>query len=183
MSQVYGFDRFYIEQDFTRYEWVGEVVSLESDGDIKVMIDPLFKGLKKEDLPLIHMSGSTGIYIRPQIGDKVVVQFRNSIYEGFYTENLTRKNKSIPVDNLSSGFVIDMDKVKIYGKYDGTYIVEVADKKVIEVDILGKVTIDHKSLFELKGNAVVPSVQGSLNCLGLCMWTGYLHTGKLVTPE
>lgn len=203
LNYILALDRLRKEPYFTRETYVGEVLeNADNLGRIKVMIPSLFDGLNVNDLPWINMEPSVNCIVKPETGKKVLVQFKGSIYEGFYNANYITDSTAgdVGVENFDDFFIFNCHGVKIYGKYDGSVLkiesdnLKITDENgqvnidtgsgqsLISMDNLGNVTIDHKLIFELKGSAVIPTGQGGLCALPFCVVTGTPHTGTQLAP-
>ena len=108
------------------------------------------------------MLPSTGMYIKPEIDEYVLVTFKGSIYEGFYQVNAVNTTDvgKLAASNLGESFIFNMHETYITGKYDGSYL-KIATPKFEIIDNNGSVSINHlQGLLELSGNAVVPNSNG-----------------------
>ena len=171
-------------------EFAGTVIQLadpqDSRGRIKVMIDPIFNGIDPVDLPWISMGGYTNILTKPVVGDIVIVRFRGSIYEGFYAyayvtkkrlESLHLAKYESPKD-LGSGFEFNLDKVAIFGTYDGNNLDIVTSNFIVSIDnTKGTATIKGSGQINVDGSITVIN-QGTapvLNTQTLCQYSGLPH--------
>ena len=166
--------------------YVGNVVERDSTGRIKVQIEPLFEGLSTDDLPWIVASTSTNSVTIPKNGDLVLIEFRGSIYEGFYkslffSENL-RDNLSI--DDLSTGFELNFDMIKIFGNYDGSSYTLQTPTFTVNIDgASGKMSIEGPGMLEMISDFISLNAGAfpMLNAQTPCQFTGGPHVST--TPQ
>lgn len=187
-----------------REYYSGEVVSVDDPdnlGRIKVRITPLFDAAWSLDqLPLINMAPSAGMYIQPSIGTFVVIDFRGTIYEGFYVANFVNKVDADKFDdsNLNDSFNLISRGTTIHGKYDGSFleiktpnfsikdengVVELTATTDITINSTGTVNIKHAAgALTVDGTFVVPKTSGPLNSIIVCPLTGQPHSGNVCSP-
>lgn len=158
-------------------EYVGEVLTdPDKYGRVKVMIEPLFTGIDESMLPWISMHATC--YIKPRKGLKVLVKFNGNVYQGYYTAVLINDGtlEAIGVTALSDQFVLDLDKVKIVGRYDGTDTIIETPNTLIQfnddslvIKHQGKVKVSGKNVIIQKGMSAI------LNEDTPCPYTGGNH--------
>lgn len=144
--------------------YVGKVTKNDDDlGRIKCNIPELFEGLSVNDTPWIQMAPSTGAYIKPEIGEYVTIEFRGSIYEGFYISNSvnsTDVNKILSGSDLNKSFVINLHESVIKGKYDGSQlIIETPNFKIENEDNKVKIEL---GLNNKPGDMEILTSQGNI---------------------
>jgi len=175
-------------------EFAGTVVAMpdpqDSMGRIKVRIEPLFgdeaTGIPTEDLPWISMGGDTNVHTKPVVGDIVVVRFRGTIYEGFYSYAYISANKldklklkTLPTpSDLGSGFELSLDKIAIYGTYDGNNFDIFTPNFTLSIDNQAQTaTLQGKGQVTISGSLTVinSGTAPVLNTQTLCQYSGLPH--------
>lgn len=157
--------------------FVGTVLVSDLNGRIKASIQPLFEGLSEDDLPwLVSSSNSNSISI-PKNGDLIIIEFHDSIYEGFYKSLFFSESikDNLSIDDLSQGFELNFDNIKIFGKYDGSeYTLETPTFSVNIDGNSGKMSIEGPGLLEMISDFIALNAGAfpMINSQTLCQYSG-----------
>jgi len=180
-SMDLGLSRLAMPSPLGNGEYIGTVLSESDDkGRVKAMISPLFDGLSTDALPWISMASDVRFLAKPKEGDKIGIEFRGSVYEGFYTRVFVNDVKVDVVGNLGDGFIIDLDQVQIFGKYNGSELDLVTPEFTIEIRN-GESTLKGKGVVNIDSQMMVLN-QGTapmLNQMTPCQYSGSPHVSTM----
>lgn len=181
----FGLDELLDDDIYGMY--IGTVVSdADSLGRVKVMIPVLFEGLTEDQLPWISKPDIT--MDKPPKGSTVRVVFTDGIYSGLYegtqmVNQVTLDEESrLPLTDLGKQWLIDFEKLVIYGDYEGNNftIKSLSLGAMIEITEDG-IKIKSDSPIKLSGSQVIlqKGLGKMLNEMTPCQFTGQLHVSTI----